>query len=105
MTLKSKLDGEAHIHVYVVDSKLQHLDAIHEQKQCSFEKSWENFNQKRSGTHQTVLLHTQRATAFFLFVSVCTFALLLRRFLFYVEGGRLLSRVVAFKFVLQDLPQ
>lgn len=105
MNLKSKYDTTAQVYTYVVDSKLQHLDQIHGQKQCSFEKGWENFNEKESGKHQTVLVTTKRATTFFLVVSSACFLLMLRRFLLYVEGGRLLSRVVALKFILQDIPQ
>lgn len=105
MNLKSKYDTTAQVYAYVVDSKLQHLEEIHNQKQCSFEKGWQNFNDRESGRHQTVLLTTRRATTFFLVLSVGCFLLMLRRFLLYVEGGKLLSRVVALKFVLQDLPQ
>jgi len=105
VSLKSKFSDAAQIHLYVVDSCIEHLEQIHAQEQCSFEKSWQNFNERHNGEHHSVLMNTQRACSFFLLVSVSSFVLMLYRFWFYIEGGKLLSRLIAFKFVVQDFPQ
>merc|ERR1711904_298924 len=41
----------------------------------------------------------------FLVVSIVTFLVTGHRFYFYVESGKLLSRVIAVKFLAQDFPQ
>jgi hypothetical protein len=105
MQLKSQYSDSTSIRVYVVDSKIQHLDDVHKQPQCSFEGSWQNFNERHNGEHHKVLTNTQTATGFFLAVSLVTFLVTGHRFYFYVESGKLLSRVIAFKFLAQDFPQ
>lgn len=105
VSLKSSFPDETHIHVFVVDSRIQHLEDIHEQKQCKFDASWANFNMHHSGQHHQILLYTQSATFFFLMVSIATTSVVFHRFYFYVEAGKLLSRIIAVKFVIQDFPQ
>jgi hypothetical protein len=105
LNLKSQFSDSTDIRIYVVDSMIQHLEDVHSQPQCSFEDSWQNFNERHNGDHHKILTFTQRATGFFLLVSVVTFALMGHRFYFYVEGGKLLSRVIALKFLVQDFPQ
>jgi len=105
LNLKSRFTDSTDIRVYVVDSKIQHLDDVHKQPQCSFEDSWQNFNERHNGEHHKVLTFTQQACGFFLAVSVGTFALMMYRFYWYVEGGKLLSRMIAVKFLIQDFPQ
>jgi len=105
LQLKSKFSESANIRVYVVDSKILHLADVHKQPQCSFEDSWQNFNERHNGEHHKVLSNTLRATGFFLMVSFGTFAAMFHRFYFYIESGKLMSRVVAFKFIAQDFPQ
>mmetsp|Transcript_65414 Transcript_65414/g.121989 ORF Transcript_65414/g.121989 Transcript_65414/m.121989 type:complete len:515 (-) Transcript_65414:63-1607(-) len=105
MTIKSTLTEECNVKVYVVDSRVEHLDEIHKQKQCSFEDSWQNFNERHSGTHHQVLSNAQVAILFFLFVSVLSTSLVLYRFYYYVEAGKLLNRIIVLKFMLQDFPQ
>lgn len=41
----------------------------------------------------------------FLLVSLLSVGAMLHRFFFYVEGGKLLNRIMALKFLLQDFPQ
>lgn len=105
LNLKSKYDEPAQVHAYVVDSRIQHLEDIHGQKQCSFEDSWQNFNERHSGEFHRVLTNSQSATAFFLLLSIASTAVVMHRFWYFIEGGKLLSRVIILKFVLQDLPQ
>lgn len=105
VNLKSKYTDSASIRVYVVDSRIEHLEDVHKQPQCSFEDSWQNFNERHNGDHHRVLTFTMHATGFFLAVSIGSFALMMNRFYFYIEGGKLLSRVIAVKFLVQDFPQ
>jgi len=105
VTLTMGISEVSQIHVYVVDSRIQHLEQIHRQEQCSFENSWQNFNQRHSGQHHQVLSNAQQATAFFLLVQLALGGLVLYRFYFFVESGKLLSRVIALKFIVQDFPQ
>lgn len=105
VNLRSKLAEEVHIHVYVVDSRIEHLEEVHKQPQCNFENSWQNFNERHNGEHHRVLSAALRATGFFLFVQMLLVASVSYRFFYSVESGKLLSRLIAFKFVVQDLPQ
>jgi len=105
MTLKSSFSEYAQIHVYVVDSNLAHLEDVHAQGQCGFEESWGNFNERHSGQHHQVMWFTKHAVTFFLLVSMCSAGLVLHRFYFYVESGKLLGRIIMLKFVVQDFPQ
>jgi len=105
LDLKSRYSENAVVRVYVVDSRIEHLDDIHNQTQCSFEGSWQNFNERHNGEHHRVLTYARRATGLFLMVSIATFAVMLHRFYFYIEGGKLLARVIAVKFLVQDFPQ
>mmetsp|Transcript_7350 Transcript_7350/g.19783 ORF Transcript_7350/g.19783 Transcript_7350/m.19783 type:complete len:472 (-) Transcript_7350:104-1519(-) len=105
ITLTTGVSETASVHVYVVDSRIQHLEQIHNQEHCSFEGSWQNFNERHSGQHHRVLSTAQQATTFFLLVQLALGLLVLYRFYFYVESGKLLSRVIALKFVVQDFPQ
>lgn len=105
MNLNSKYSEVASVHTYVVDSRIAHLEDIHNQHQCSFEQSWQNFSERQNGQHHRVLSFTWHATAFFMFVSLCCTGVMIRRFFYYVEGGKLLSRLIAAKFIMQDVPQ
>lgn len=105
LTLLSQFSTAAQVHVYVVDSRIEHLEDIHKQRQCSFESSWQNFNEREMGHHHQVLFAAWRATGFFLLFSLVTTGIMLRRFLYFVEGGKLLSRLIAIKFLAQDIPQ
>lgn len=105
LSLKSKYPEMCKIHLYVVDSNIKHLEDVHSQKQCSFEDSWTNFNERHSGEHHRILTWAWRATAAFAVVSVLSVSAVLYQFFFYVEGGKLLSRVVGLKFFFQDFPQ
>jgi len=91
--------------LFVVDSRIKHLEDIHSQEQCSFEGSWQNFSARHSGQQHRVLTFAQHAVVFFLLISVLLLVLVSYRFFYYVESGKLLSRVIAFKFVVQDIPQ
>jgi len=91
--------------LFVVDSRIKHLEDIHSQSQCSFEGSWQNFSARHSGQQHRVLRIAQCAAAFFLMISVLLLVLVSYRFYYYVESGKLLSRVIAVKFVVQDIPQ
>lgn len=103
--LLSKYDDQATIYVYVVDSKIQHLEDIHSQEQCSFEDSWQNFSERENGSHHRVLSVAKSATTFFLAAQVLLLTLVLYRFYFFVDSGKLLSRAIALKFFVQDFPQ
>ncbi|CAK9069754.1 Integral membrane protein [Durusdinium trenchii] len=105
MNLKSKYNDEVQISVFIIDSRITHLEDIHQQKQCSFEGSWQNFNERGQGKHHRVLSFTKAATCFFLLVQLSLAVLVLRRFFLFVDTGKLLSRVIVLKFVLQDFPQ
>jgi len=105
LTLSSKYAEAAQVRLYVVDSQIAHLSDIHQNKQCSFEDSWRNFNERHSGQHHRVMYFAWYTTAFFLLVSLASTCLMLRRFLYFVEGGKLLSRLIVVKFLVQDLPQ
>jgi len=105
VSLRSELPDQALVHVYVVDSRIQHLEEVHKQEQCSFEASWQNFSERGSGDHHTVLFLARYATTFFLAVSLCCSGLVLYRFYYFVESGKLLSRIIVLKFLFQDLPQ
>ncbi|CAE8608234.1 unnamed protein product [Polarella glacialis] len=103
--MDSKYSETAQVHLYVVDSRIQHLEDVHSQKQCSFEASWQNFSERSQGQHHRVLSLTKAATAFFLAVQIFLAGLVLRRFYFSVDSGKLLSRVIILKFLMQDFPQ
>jgi len=105
LSMESKFPDATQIHIYIVDSRIKHLEDVHDQPQCNFEGSWENFNQRHSGDHHRILSWAQTATGFFLAVSLALVALVLYRFFYYVESGKLLSRVIALKFAVQDFPQ
>lgn len=105
LSLASKFPDLTQIHIYVVDSRIKHLEDVHGQPQCSFENSWENFNQRHSGDHHRILSWAQSATGFFLAVSLALVGIVFYRFFYYVESGKLLSRVIALKFLVQDFPQ
>lgn len=105
VNLKSKYPDEARVAVFIIDSRISHLEDIHQQKQCSFEGSWQNFNERDQGKHHRVLSFAQSATTFFLLVQMSLAALVLRRFFLFVDTGRLLSRVIVLKFMVQDFPQ
>jgi len=105
IVMKSKYDTPTQFHVFVVDSKIGHLSQIRGQEQCSFEKSWKNFNERHNGQHHGVLVWTWRLAASFLVISLAALVLMARRFLLYVEGGKLLSRLIIAKFLVQDFPQ
>eukprot|EP00929_Paragymnodinium_shiwhaense_P000662 TRINITY_DN100905_c0_g1_i1.p1 TRINITY_DN100905_c0_g1~~TRINITY_DN100905_c0_g1_i1.p1 ORF type:complete len:491 (+),score=79.50 TRINITY_DN100905_c0_g1_i1:213-1685(+) len=105
MTLRSKYPETVQIQLYVVDSRIKHLDEIHKQPQCTFEDSWQNFNEHHNAEHHKVLQWASTSTTFFLSVSLLLVGLTTHRFFFYVEGGKLLSRIIAVKFVMQDIPQ
>ncbi|CAE7940587.1 gpr180 [Symbiodinium sp. KB8] len=105
VNLKSKYAEEARIDIFVVDSRIAHLEDIHQQKQCSFEGSWQNFSERGQGRHHRVLSFTASATGFFLMVQLLLAGVVLRRFFLFVDTGKLLSRVIVFKFFVQDFPQ
>jgi len=105
LSLRGQSAEPVSISLFVVDSRIKHLEDIHSQTQCSFEGSWQNFSARHSGQQHRVLTIAQQATAFFLLVSLLMLALVSYRFFYYVESGKLLSRVIAFKFVVQDIPQ
>jgi len=105
MRLHSKYTDNTFVWVYVVDSRIKHLEDIHKQEQCSFEESWSNFNERHNGEHHLVLFYSRYCTLFFIIVSLCLVWVILHRFYFYVEGGKLLRRVIALKFFMQDIPQ
>eukprot|EP00441_Pelagodinium_beii_P032241 CAMPEP_0197637642 /NCGR_PEP_ID=MMETSP1338-20131121/12803_1 /TAXON_ID=43686 ORGANISM="Pelagodinium beii, Strain RCC1491" /NCGR_SAMPLE_ID=MMETSP1338 /ASSEMBLY_ACC=CAM_ASM_000754 /LENGTH=448 /DNA_ID=CAMNT_0043210081 /DNA_START=16 /DNA_END=1358 /DNA_ORIENTATION=- len=105
LNLKSKYSETAAINVFVVDSRITHLEDVHKQEQCSFEKSWENFSSRSQGRHHKVLSYARSATLFFLIVQLMLAGVVFRRFFLYVETSKLLSRVIALKFVVQDFPQ
>lgn len=105
VNLKSKYPDEARVAMFIIDSRISHLEDIHQQKQCSFEGSWQNFNERDQGKHHRVLSFAQSATTFFLLVQLSLAALVLRRFFLFVDTGRLLSRVIVLKFMVQDFPQ
>lgn len=105
LSLTGKTSGQTDILVYIVDSRIEHLDDIHKQDQCSFENSWQNFSERHNGEHHRVLSFTHRALAMFVLVSGGLLALVLYRFYFYVESGKLLRRVITLKFLIQDFPQ
>eukprot|EP00928_Gymnodinium_smaydae_P055904 TRINITY_DN39372_c0_g1_i1.p1 TRINITY_DN39372_c0_g1~~TRINITY_DN39372_c0_g1_i1.p1 ORF type:complete len:518 (-),score=91.52 TRINITY_DN39372_c0_g1_i1:75-1628(-) len=105
VNLRSRFPDSCTISVFAVDSAISHLESIHQQQQCSFENSWQNFAEHHSGDHHRVLSNTQTATAFFLLVSLVVVGIVLPRFYYYVEGGKILSRIIALKFVAQDIPQ
>lgn len=105
MSVTSTYQTDARVHLYVLDSRIQHLEDVHKQEQCDFEGSWQNFNERESSKHHRVLSFAQNATTFFLLVQLCLVGLVIRRFFFYVESGKLLSRVIATKFLIQDFPQ
>ncbi|CAE7571088.1 gpr180 [Symbiodinium pilosum] len=105
VNLKSKYADETRIDVFVVDSRIAHLEDIHQQKQCSFEGSWQNFSEREQGRHHRVLSFTESATGCFLLVQLVLAGVVLRRFFLFVDTGKLLSRVIVFKFFAQDFPQ
>lgn len=106
VVLTSKFYSETvSLHAFVVDSRIAHLEDIHKQPQCDFEKSWQNFNERGNGSHHQVLINAWHAAAFFLLVSVACMGIMVRRFFFYVEGGKLLSRLIVVKYAIQDIPQ
>ncbi|CAJ1408232.1 unnamed protein product [Effrenium voratum] len=105
LNLKSKYAEEAQIQAFVVDSRIAHLEDIHAQKQCSFEASWQNFSERGQGRHHRVLSFAKLATGFFLCVQLFLGAVVMWRFFFFVDTGKLLSRVIVVKFILQDFPQ
>merc|ERR1712070_1006399 len=91
--------------VYVVDSRMEHLDEIHKQDQCSFESSWQKFSERHNGEHHRVLTFTYHALTLFIIMSGGLLYLVLHRFYYYVESGKLLRRVIALKFLILDFPQ
>jgi len=105
LNLKSKYSEAAAFNVVVVDSRITHLEDVHKQEQCSFEKSWENFSSRSQGRHHKVLSYARDATLFFLGVQLLLAGAVFRRFFLYVDTGKLLSRVIALKFGAQDFPQ
>lgn len=105
MSLTGTTSRQTDISVYVVDSRIEHLDDIHKQEQCSFEQSWQNFGERHNGEHHRVLTFTYQALGLFTLVSAGLLALVSHRFFYYVESGNLLRRVIALKFLLQDFPQ
>eukprot|EP00927_Polykrikos_kofoidii_P044026 TRINITY_DN38116_c0_g1_i1.p1 TRINITY_DN38116_c0_g1~~TRINITY_DN38116_c0_g1_i1.p1 ORF type:complete len:508 (-),score=69.04 TRINITY_DN38116_c0_g1_i1:287-1810(-) len=105
MSLRSKQPESVQIHAYVVDSRLQHLEDIHKQDQCRFDESWQNFNERHSGQHHSVLTNVQTAITAFIVASMLLGGVVLHRFFFYIDGGKLVSRIIAIKFLLQDMPQ
>lgn len=105
LTLSSKYTETADVHIYVVDSMIQHLEDIHNQPQCDFASSWENFSERHNGQHHRVLTSAWHATAFFMFVSLVCAWVVSRRFLLVAETGKLLRRLVVVKFLIQDIPQ
>lgn len=105
MVLESSSTGPTDIYVYVVDSRIEHLEEIHNQQQCSFEDSWVNFNYRQDGKHHRVLQYTYYSIVFFVLISCALTGFVLYRFYFYVESGKLLSRTIGLKFFVQDWPQ
>jgi len=105
MVLESSSTGPTDIYIYVVDSRIQHLEDIHNQTQCSFEDSWVNFNYRHNGQHHRVLQFTYYFIVCFLLLSCSLTGFVLYRFYFYVESGKLLSRTIGLKFILNDWPQ
>jgi hypothetical protein len=105
VVLRSAYRSSATVRIYVLDCVISHLKEVQAQPQCSFEGSWKNFNARQNGHHHRVLTVARRAVAFFLCVAVCSVGLVLYRFLYVVESGRLLSRIIVLKFFLQDFPQ
>mmetsp|Transcript_19606 Transcript_19606/g.45597 ORF Transcript_19606/g.45597 Transcript_19606/m.45597 type:complete len:467 (+) Transcript_19606:54-1454(+) len=105
INLRTKYSEEARIDVFVVDSRIAHLEDIHQQKQCSFEGSWQNFSERGQGKHHRVLSFVESATGFFLMVQLILAGIVLRRFFLFVDTGKLLSRVIVFKFFVQDFAQ
>lgn len=105
LSLASKFTDSANVQVSVIDSRILHLEDIHKQPQCSFEDSWKNFNERHNGQHHKVLRYARFGSGFFLALSLLLVGLVLPRFYFYVQGGKLLTRVIALKFLVQDIPQ
>lgn len=105
VNLKSKYVDNALIKIFVVDSRIAHLEDIHSQPQCSFESSWQNFSEHAQGQHHRVLTLARSMITFFLVVQILLVGLVLRRFWLYVDTGKLLSRVIVLKFFFQDFPQ
>lgn len=105
LVLTSSSTGPTDIYVYVVDSRIEHLEDIHKQDQCSFEDSWRNFSERQNGHHHQVLVITRTFVMFFMMVSCTLTGFVLYRFYYYVESGKLLSRTIFLKFFVQDWPQ
>jgi len=105
MTLSSSFSEATTVDVFVVDSRIAHLDEIHKEQQCSFENSWLSFNERHNGQHHRTLVYARQATFLFMSVSGALSLLMLRRFFSSVEVGKLLSRMIIFKLLFQDLPQ
>ncbi|CAK0821193.1 unnamed protein product [Prorocentrum cordatum] len=105
MRLETGVSAEAEVRVSVVDSRVEHLQEIHKQRQCSFEKSWEAFSMRKGGEHLVVLQRTRYAVASFLLFSICLMATVLHRLCSRRHSGSLLKRAIMLKFVAQDFPQ
>uniref|UniRef100_A0A7S2LKH3 Uncharacterized protein n=1 Tax=Zooxanthella nutricula TaxID=1333877 RepID=A0A7S2LKH3_9DINO len=99
--------GEAQVRVTAVDPHIEHLEEIHQQRQCSFEQSWENFSFRHNGQHHMVLARTQFAMRLFLAASCIVVAVMLSRATCSMGGtnGALLRRVIVLKCLAQDFPQ
>lgn len=105
MYLTSKTEDPVQIQVTVVDSRLEHLGQVHNQTQCSFKQTWQNFSNRHSGKHHMVLFYTERAIQLFLFISLLLVAVVGHRIYFRRESGRLLRHAIAVKFAAMDVPQ
>jgi len=105
LALAGKYSDSVTVNVYIIDSRIKHAADIHRQQQCSFEASWQNFNERHSGRHHQVLNRAWYFTWLCLVGSTLSTGVMLRRFLHRIEGGNLLSRLVVLKLFLLDLPQ
>jgi len=84
---------------------MEHLQEVHKQKQCSFERSWVNFSAKHDGVHHTVLVYTQLAIKLCLLTSSVLVVMILFRVCAKKASGDLLGRVIGLKFIGHDFPQ
>eukprot|EP00811_Abedinium_folium_P033693 NODE_6637_length_1653_cov_5.816514.p1 GENE.NODE_6637_length_1653_cov_5.816514~~NODE_6637_length_1653_cov_5.816514.p1 ORF type:complete len:484 (-),score=111.56 NODE_6637_length_1653_cov_5.816514:202-1584(-) len=104
LSLLSKSDEPMVFHVYVIDSAFERFEGMQHAPQCSFEATWVNFSERHSGQHHRVLSAAHSLSAFFLLVSIFTVSTTFYRFYFSVKVGKLMSRIVVLKFLLQDFP-
>lgn len=91
---------------YVQDATAEHLDLVHRNQQCAFEKSWKAFNLGHGGTDHQTLSWARFILGMVLLIGVGCCYFVYRLYVANRRGSKYFFHIIVLvKFAIQDMPQ